>query len=89
MIAREHLHVNEMMPTAYVLINTNSGTEQELLKYLREMNAVKDARIVMGEFDIVATLECDTMKELKESITYELRNLDNVVSTQTLMAVNL
>ena len=76
------------MPTAYVLINTNAGTEQELLKELNKMDAVKDAHIVMGEFDIVATLECETIGELKKSITYELRYLDNLISTQTLLAVN-
>jgi DNA-binding Lrp family transcriptional regulator len=75
------------MPTAYVLINTNSGTEQDLLKNLRKIKAVKEAHIVMGEFDIIATLDSNTMIELKNSINNELRFLDNVVTTQTLLAV--
>jgi DNA-binding Lrp family transcriptional regulator len=75
------------MPTAYVLINTDSGTEKELLKDLRKIEAVQEAFIVLGEFDIIATLESNTMRELKDSINKKLRFLDNIVSTQTLLAV--
>ena len=75
------------MPTAYVLINTNSGTEQGLLKDLEKIKAVKDAYIVMGEFDVIATIENNTMRELKDSINNKLRYLDNIVSTQTLLTV--
>jgi DNA-binding Lrp family transcriptional regulator len=75
-----------MMPTAYVLINTNVGTETEFLKDLKKIDAVKNAHIVMGEYDVVATLECNTVQKLKECINLKLRYLDNVVSTMTLMA---
>jgi DNA-binding Lrp family transcriptional regulator len=75
------------MPTAYVLINTNMGTEQTLLKGLNEINGVKKAHIVMGEYDVVATVSCETMSELKDCINNKVRYLDDVTSTMTLMAV--
>jgi DNA-binding Lrp family transcriptional regulator len=77
-----------MMPTAYVLINTNPGAETGLLGELRKMPAVRDARVVMGEYDVLATLDCNTMRELKECINLKVRYLDDIVSTNTLMAVN-
>ena len=77
-----------MMPTAYVLISANPGAETGLLGELRKIHAVKEARIVMGEYDVLATLDCDTLRELKECINLQVRYLDNVVSTSTLMAVN-
>jgi len=75
------------MPLAYVLINVKPSKEKELLEGLRKLDGIIDARIVMGEFDILVTLERTTMKELNKIITSELRYLDNVESTQTLMAV--
>lgn len=75
------------MVTAYVLINSEVGTEIELLKRLEGIEAVEEARIVMGEYDVIAKLHCNTMHELKNSINFKLRYLDNVVSTMTLMAV--
>jgi DNA-binding Lrp family transcriptional regulator len=75
------------MPSAYVLINTNAGTEQNLLRELRKLDAVKEAKIVMGEYDIIATLDCETFPELKNCINNQVRYLDNISSTMTLMAV--
>ena len=44
------------MPTAYVLINSEVGYEQNLLSDLRKLSKVEKADIVMGEYDVVATL---------------------------------
>ena len=75
------------MPSAYVLINTEVGTEQDLLKELQKIDAVRDAKIVMGEYDIVATVDCPSFPELKNCINNQVRYLDNISSTMTLMAV--
>ena len=75
------------MPSAYVLINTDVGTEQDLVKELQKIDAVKEAKIVMGEYDIVATVECPTFPELKKCINNQVRYLDNISSTMTLMTV--
>jgi DNA-binding Lrp family transcriptional regulator len=74
------------MPTAYVLINTDIGYEQNLLSHLRKLSKVEKADIVMGEYDVIATISCDTMSQLKSCINNEVRYLDNVKSTLTLMA---
>jgi DNA-binding Lrp family transcriptional regulator len=75
------------MVTAYVLINSKVGTEIELLNSLHEIDGVEEARIVMGEYDLIAKLTCDNMRELKNRINLKLRFLDNVISTMTLMTI--
>ena len=77
------------MPTAYILINTNIGYEQNLLRDLRKLSKVKNADIVMGEYDVIATVTCPTMSELKNCINNEVRYLDNIKSTMTLMAAEI
>jgi len=77
------------MPTAYVLINSEVGYEQNLLSDLRKLSKVEKADIVMGEYDVVATISCTSMSELKNCINNQVRYLDNVKSTMTLMAAEL
>ena len=72
---------------SYVLINVNAGSELELLEGLKKMKSVKNANIVLGEFDIIVELEHNTMTDLNDYISNEIGYLDNVVSTQTLIAV--
>ena len=74
-----------IMATAFVLIGVESGSEPDVVKQLRELQSVKDAYLVYGVYDIVVKIEAVTEKELKEAITYKLRGLPKIRSTQTLM----
>ena len=69
------------MPTAYVLINTILGAEKKLLDDLRKLSIVERADLVMGEYDLVAIVNCKTMAELKDTINNKIRDLNNVKST--------
>jgi len=75
------------MPLAIVLINAEVGSEDELLTELRKFNNVSEAYAVYGVYDIVAKVEADTMKELKEVITSKIRKLNNLRSSLTMMIV--
>ena len=73
------------MPSAYVLINTESGSEDFVLKQLRNIGEVKEAYVSYGVYDLIVKVNASTMEELKESVTYKLRSIDKVRSTLTLM----
>jgi len=60
------------MPTAFVLINTEIGCEEEILKELKNIPNVKEAYAVYGVYDIVARVEGETMDELKEVISWRI-----------------
>ncbi|MCJ7635358.1 Lrp/AsnC ligand binding domain-containing protein [Candidatus Bathyarchaeota archaeon] len=74
------------MPTAFVLINAETGSETDILTILRKMENVKEAYGVYGVYDIIARVEADTLDQLKEMITWKIRRLDKVRSTLTMMA---
>jgi len=74
-------------PTAFVLINTEMGSEAEVLDLLQKMGNVKEAYIVYGVYDIVAKVEADTVDALKDMITWKVRRLNKVRSTLTAMVV--
>ena len=75
------------MAMAFVLINTETGCEKEVLDELRKIDAVKESYMVYGIYDIVAKVGADTMDKLKEIVTWNVRRLDKVRSTLTMIII--
>jgi DNA-binding Lrp family transcriptional regulator len=72
---------------AYVLINTEIGSESEVLDAIKKITNVKEAHAVYGVYDIVVKIEADTMDKLKETVTWKVRRLNKVRSTLTMIAI--
>jgi len=75
------------MPVAFVLINAEIGGEQEVIEALKKIKNVKEAYLVYGVYDIIAKVEAETMDKLKEAITWNIRRLDKVRSTLTMITM--
>jgi DNA-binding Lrp family transcriptional regulator len=45
------------METGYVLFNLKPGTKKDFLEKLRKVKAVKEVRLVIGNFDAIAKIE--------------------------------
>jgi DNA-binding Lrp family transcriptional regulator len=75
------------MPLAFVLINAEIGSEDEVVAELRKIGNVKESYVVYGVYDIVAKVEADSMDKLKEIVTWKIRRLDKVRSTLTMIVV--
>ena len=75
------------MAIAFVLINTETGSEQEVLDELKKIDAVKESYLVFGVYDIVAKIGADTMDKLKEIVTWTIRRVDKVGSTLTMIII--
>lgn len=75
------------MPMAFVLINAEIGSEEEVLKELRKVEGVQEAYVVYGVYDVVAKIKADTMDKLKDVVTWHVRRLNKVRSTLTMIVV--
>ncbi|RLG81370.1 MAG: Lrp/AsnC family transcriptional regulator [Thermoprotei archaeon] len=75
------------MPEAVVLINTDIGTEEEVLNTLGSIDGVVEAYIVYGVYDIVAKVQASTTEALKEIISSKIRKIPKVRSTLTMIVV--
>jgi len=73
------------MPKAYVLINVESGSEDIVLSELRSIRGVEDAYFSYGVYDIISKIKADTMEQLKDMVTRNIRTLSKVRSTLTLI----
>jgi DNA-binding Lrp family transcriptional regulator len=75
------------MPRAFVLINIELGSEDEVLKELKSIEGVEEAYFSYGVYDIITKIRADTMEKLKEMVTRQIRALSKVRSTLTLIVM--
>jgi DNA-binding Lrp family transcriptional regulator len=73
------------MPRAFVLINVESGSEDEVLKELKSIEGVEEAYFSYGVYDLITKIRADSMDKLKELVTRRIRTLSKVRSTLTLI----
>ena len=80
------------MPTAYVLINTEIGSEFDVLEELKKVEGVEEAHNLWGVYDIIASIKADTMDKLTAIITKKIEKIGRVnakltmITTETQMA---
>ncbi len=75
------------METAYVLIDCDLGYEMPIISSLKQMEPIKEVHGTFGAFDIIAKVENQDMDKIKETITKNIRKLEHVRSTLTLIGI--
>ncbi len=75
------------MPTAYVLINCDLGSEEEIIRELKKLPESVEVSGVYGVYDIIAKIRSDSMDKLRETITWHVRRIDKVRSTLTMIVI--
>ena len=73
------------MEDAYVLINCDTGSEESIISKLKDMDFVKEVQGTLGIYDIIAKVESGQSGKTREAIIGDIRNLDHVKSTLTLL----
>jgi DNA-binding Lrp family transcriptional regulator len=77
--------VENEMPKAFVLINVESGSEEEVLEQIKKIGGVEEAYFSYGVYDIIAKIKAETMAKLRETVTQKMRTVSKVRSTLTLI----
>ncbi len=75
------------METAYVLINCDLGSEKELINEIKNIKNVKEVHGIFGAYDIIATVESKTPEKIRQTVIGQIRDLDHIRSTLTLMGI--
>ncbi len=75
------------METAYVLVNCDLGSEEDIIEDIKHMDSVKEVSGTFGAYDIIAKVENQDREKLREAITWNIRKLAHVHSTLTLMGI--
>ena len=75
------------LATAYLLLIVETGAEEEVMRSLKSIEEVKEARMVYGAYDIIIRVETETMEEMKNLVNGRIRRLDKIRSTMTMIVV--
>jgi len=80
------------VPTAYVLLNSDLGSDQAIISKIKEIldkeeNIKYEVQGVYGVYDIVLKVSSDNSEKLRGVITNKIRKIDKVQSTLTMMVI--
>ena len=81
-------HLPMMVEKAFVLINTNDQMDDNiLLDELKKIDGISEAYRVCGIYDILVKVEAQTMDKVSKVVNHRLKNLKNIKSTLTMVAI--
>ena len=75
------------MEIAYVLISCDLGTEETIIDDLKHIDSVKEVQGTFGAYDIIAKVEDQKRDRIRETIIWNIRKLEHVRSTLSLMTI--
>ncbi len=75
------------MVSAYVLINCDIGSEEDVISHLKTVDGVKEVHGTFGAYDVIAEIESDNKENLRDAIAWKVRKIERIRSTLTLMTV--
>ncbi len=79
------------MPTAYVLLNSDLGSDESIINEVKQILTEEDVKYevqgVYGVYDIVLKLISDDAEKLRAIITNKVRKISKVQSTLTMMVI--
>mgnify|MGYP001249001577 FL=1 len=77
------------MPIGFVLITTSPGSEQEIRDKLDTVELVTNRWMLFGEYDLVVRIQAGDESLLTRCIVEDIRTLDGVIDTRTLLGAEL
>jgi DNA-binding Lrp family transcriptional regulator len=77
------------METVYVLVKTQPGLVEPIMHEVASNAAVTEAVAVTGSYDIIAKVEKEFVTEALSIVVKEIRQIEGVVSTETLVALKM
>lgn len=74
--------------SAIVFLNCEIGSKTEVIKEISKISGVDEVKEVVGIFDVIMRISANSIDELKETITNQIKEKDKVFSTMTLIMTN-
>lgn len=77
-----------MVERAFVLINTDDHIDDDMvLAQLRKIEGISEAYKISGIYNILVKVEAEIMDKVAKVVNYKLKNLKNIQSTLTMVAI--
>lgn len=77
-----------VMVHAFVMVKTGPGKSEAMVEAAREVEAVAEAHIVAGDYDLVVEVETEEVYEVLHAASTELQGLDGIENTKTYISLD-
>ena len=74
---------------AFVLCKLAGGKEQKAVQSIRAIPGVTEVFMTFGGWDVILSAEADTIDKLCGLVVSQIRGVDGVAGTETLVTTNL
>ncbi|MFL2975639.1 MAG: Lrp/AsnC ligand binding domain-containing protein [Candidatus Thalassarchaeaceae archaeon] len=78
-----------MTSLAWILISCEPGRERDVYLQLLDMPVVSEVSVVYGELDLVARIDFESEKEMSKTLIEDMRHVEGIRKTETLIAVEV
>lgn len=76
------------MVDAFVMIDVAAGTVERVLDAIRDLDAVTEAHVVAGGYDIVAETTGESVYAVLDASSTGIQDIEGVVDTTTYIAMD-
>ena len=74
------------MVTSIILINAQRTQINDVAEQLADIESISEVYSVSGRYDLIAIVRVRTNEELSELVTNELKTVDGITHTETMLA---
>ena len=71
------------MVRAFIMAKTAAGKSAELQEQIMNLDAVLEAYVIAGQYDIITEVEGDEVYSVIQTVATELRELEGIMDTRT------
>jgi DNA-binding Lrp family transcriptional regulator len=76
------------MVHAFIMVKTGAGESEQLLEPVRGVDAVSEAHIVAGAYDIIAEVDAEEVYDVLKTASSGIQGIQGVTDTKTYIAMD-
>ena len=76
-----------MTAKAFVLIETVVGRNKDVVTALKQLEGVKSVNTVTGPYDVIATVEGETLNDIGDLVTAKIHPIAGISRTVTCLVI--
>jgi DNA-binding Lrp family transcriptional regulator len=73
--------------TIYLLVETEVGRLEEVLRRVRAIPEVAEVQAVTGPFDLIVKVQADQINQALDVVVHKIRRIPGIKGTETLVTV--
>ena len=73
----------------YVLVKLVPGLEKDALTRIRNVRGVSEVNLLFGQWDVIVVTETDSLHEMARVVVSEIRGIQGVQDTTTLIEAEM